>query len=246
MTRRLLPHAPPCAVLFDWDMTLADTKRLIEESLGAAMHQFHGNSNGQIASPVELWRLGSVDAFIAKHYAEDKNYTQADRDRLLALFAADYIAHWPEKIAPMEEAETTLRALQARTIPSGIVSNTRQDILEAQVKHLGLAHYFQAIVGADPKLPKKPSPAPLIRAVRTVGCRFDNILYVGDSHVDLQAARSDGFQRICFGNRHAMDHGAVHGADPQGHIIYVKDHAGLCRLIGRSYRPHNAACGPAR
>ena len=73
----------------------------------------------------------------------------------------------------------TLGALQAKGLPLG---------LEA----LDIAKYFSVVIGGDDVQNKKPHPDPLLLVAERMGIAPQQMLFVGDSRNDIQAAKAAG------------------------------------------------------
>jgi len=91
---------------------------------------------------------------------------------------------------PLYDDVTVLQDFDARL---GMVSNNQHETVSFIVEHYGL-DFFETVHGRDPSVAgakrKKPDPHYLDRALAELGTR--NALYVGDSEVDIQAARRAG------------------------------------------------------
>ena len=62
---------------------------------------------------------------------------------------------------------------------------------------VGLARYFTQVVAGDTLPQKKPDPAPLLHACRGFGVAPRDMLMIGDSLNDAQAARAAGCPIFC-------------------------------------------------
>jgi phosphoglycolate phosphatase len=60
------------------------------------------------------------------------------------------------------------------------------------LQNKGLSDYFMQVYGGDSFERKKPDPLPLEKACQWLGLESDNVLMVGDSSNDAQAARAAG------------------------------------------------------
>src|SRR5260370_27814327 len=80
----------------------------------------------------------------------------------------------------------------ARRHALGLVTSGDRDRVHRQLREFKLWDRFAALVcSGDPRL-RKPHPAPLRLALRLMGLRPPDTIYVGDSPEDLQMARSAG------------------------------------------------------
>jgi phosphoglycolate phosphatase len=62
---------------------------------------------------------------------------------------------------------------------------------------LGLATFFEAVVGGDGRHPRKPDPAALLDLADRFGARREDTWMIGDSRIDLETARNAGV-RACL------------------------------------------------
>jgi phosphoglycolate phosphatase len=83
-----------------------------------------------------------------------------------------------------------LDALRAAGHRLGICTNKPEEPTLLVLELLGLARYFDVVVGGDTLAQKKPDPAPLAHAFAALGDGAR--LYVGDSEVDAETAQRAG------------------------------------------------------
>ncbi|MDO8650638.1 MAG: phosphoglycolate phosphatase [Undibacterium sp.] len=72
------------------------------------------------------------------------------------------------------------------------VTNKPFEMAQILLQITGLAGYFEAVVGGDSLAQMKPAAEPLLHACRLLGGCAENALMVGDSAVDVAAARAAG------------------------------------------------------
>ena len=84
-------------------------------------------------------------------------------------------------------------ALSAAGVRLGVVTGDDEARARRQVTALGLADRLPVVVGGDRGLPGKPDPATLVEACTLLGVEPAGGVYVGDSLVDVRAARAAGF-----------------------------------------------------
>lgn len=87
-----------------------------------------------------------------------------------------------------------LIALQKAGYQLGCVTNKPIAYTEPLLDAFGLERFLQAVVGGDSIPQMKPDPAPLIHACALLGIDRDQAVLVGDSHVDVAAARAAGMR----------------------------------------------------
>ena len=92
------------------------------------------------------------------------------------------------------EGLDTLRAAQ---LPLACVTNKAAQFTVPLLERLGIAHYFSQVISGDTLSQKKPDPAPLLYACRQFGIEPAEMLMIGDSLNDAQAARAAGCPVFC-------------------------------------------------
>jgi phosphoglycolate phosphatase len=85
-----------------------------------------------------------------------------------------------------------------RTMPDGtarkmaVLTNKPVGPARAICDGLGISSYFFSVYGGDSFATKKPDPLGLVTLMTEAGCRPEETLMVGDSDVDIKAARNAG------------------------------------------------------
>ena len=90
-----------------------------------------------------------------------------------------------------------LERLRAMRMPLACVTNKSQRFTGALLEQLKLARDFEIVVAGDTLPQKKPDPAPLLHACRGFGIAPADMLMIGDSLNDAQAARAAGCPVFC-------------------------------------------------
>jgi phosphoglycolate phosphatase len=115
---------------------------------------------------------------------------EQDANLFYSTLQLDHLAH----LRAMPGAPALLEA--CAIAPCGVVSNKAGAFLRREVTHLGWDRYFGAVVGAGDAAADKPDAAPLLLALARLGIGCDRrVWYVGDTALDMRAARAAG----CFG-----------------------------------------------
>jgi len=100
-----------------------------------------------------------------------------------------------------------LQALDAMALPLACVTNKAERFTRALLDHLQLASSFERIIAGDTLPRKKPDPEPLLHACRGFGIVPRDMLMIGDSANDVEAARAAGCPVFC------VDYGYNEGRD---------------------------------
>jgi len=104
----------------------------------------------------------------------------------------------------VREGLQTLRDMQLRL---ACVTNKAERFTLALLEHLRLARCFEQVIAGDTLPQKKPDPQPLLHACRGFGIAPGDMLMIGDSANDVEAARAAGCPVFC------VDYGYNEGRD---------------------------------
>lgn len=94
-----------------------------------------------------------------------------------------------------QDAADTLALLRHRSLRCVCASNWDCSLPEV-LERVGLLESFDAVVWSAQVGAAKPDPAPLIEALELAGCPPHRAVHVGDSDLDVQAARACGARPI--------------------------------------------------
>ena len=181
------------AVLFDLDGTLLDTLPDLHAAASAMLRDLGRPALSEEATrnyvgrgiPNLVKRLlaDSLDA------ADDSTAAPADA---LASFRAHYARENGRQVRPYPGVIDGLKALKAKGIPLGVITNKAQAFTLPLLELTGLSDYFDVVVSGD-LLPKpKPDPMALIWACGRLNVSPADTLFIGDSINDFVAGRAAG------------------------------------------------------
>ena len=178
-------------ILFDLDGTLLDTLEDLMDSVNYALQTegFPQRSKQEIRAFV-----GNGVANLV-HRAVPKGTPQPIEARCLGTFRAHYANNMNHKTAPYPGIMPLLNTLKQRGIKMAVSSNK----FDAAVKKLCAEQfegYIDVAIGESETVKKKPAPDGPLLALRQLGCRREDTLYVGDSEVDLATAENAGIPCI--------------------------------------------------
>jgi len=100
-----------------------------------------------------------------------------------------------------------LGQLRAMQLPLACVTNKAERFTRDLLEQLGLARCFEQVIAGDTLPQKKPDPQPLLHACRGFGISPADMLMIGDSANDVEAARAAGCPVFC------VDYGYNEGRD---------------------------------
>ena len=181
----------PKAVLFDFDYTLADSSSAVVDCCNGALASMglRQAAAGDIRRTIGL----SIPDTLARLAGEEHRHREPE-----------FRTHWRkrsdvimvEQTYLYDEAHTAVAALRERGVAAGIVSTKwRQRIVDV-LERESLIDGFSVIVGGDNVAEHKPDPEGLLAAAKRLGAAPAEVLYVGDSTTDAQAAGRAGMRFV--------------------------------------------------
>jgi phosphoglycolate phosphatase len=212
--------ASPTVLLYDWDNTLVDGWAGIAAALNVVFARFQ----------LPLWSVADTRARVRLSFRESfPALFGADWEQARDIFLTELRARHLQHVTPMLGAAEALTAGGAW--PQGVVSNKAGSFLRAEVRHLGWARHFRAVVGAGDAAADKPDPAPIVLALDGLGCAADrSVWYLGDTALDMEAARAAGVTAVLVGD--ASHDGGIDRARPDIHFPSALDLAACLRVLG--------------
>ena len=175
----------PTTYIFDLDGTLLDTLQDLKASTNHALRS-HGLPE-RTTEEVRQFVGNGVRKLIER--AVPENTPQEVLEAVFADFRKHYMDHCLDATAPYPGIIDMLRRLKAQGKRMAIVSNK----LDPAVKELNerfFKEYIDLAVGESDTVRRKPAPDMVNTILQTLGITKEEMVYVGDSEVDLQTARN--------------------------------------------------------
>jgi HAD superfamily hydrolase (TIGR01509 family) len=179
------------AMLFDFEGTLVD----FQWQLSAAIEETRSM----------LWKVGfSPDRILSRKYstlmteameaaAEIGLLPEQVRERIGCVYDRydeDALTRW----ALRPGVKDFLNAIKSKGMHTGLVSNVGSKTLTKALSKLGLADFFDIALSRNDVLNLKPHPDGLNLAMKSLGIRKANSIFLGDSLDDVNAARNAGIR----------------------------------------------------
>jgi phosphoglycolate phosphatase len=178
------------AVLIDLDGTMVDTAPDIAAAVSRMLEDF-----GAAPLPFDTVTgfIGNGVTNLVRRSLETADIdTRFDIERAQLVFERHY-AHTNGQLGQVFPGVTAgLRELRQRGYRSACVTNKPQALAAALLASTGLASYLDVLVAGDTLASMKPSPEPLWHACRLLDVDPEHCALVGDSPVDVAAARAAG------------------------------------------------------
>lgn len=182
------------AVVFDMDGTLLDTLA----DLGEAMNRVLAR-HGFPLEPLDAYRhhVGSgAGQLVARALPEHVRADEDLRARCLEDFLHEYAAGWKINTGLYPGIPELLDALAARRVPMAVLTNKPQAFAELCMREFLGRWNFSLTLGQTPGVPVKPDPAGPRQVIAHLGVRPAEILYLGDTDVDMLTAVNAGMHPV--------------------------------------------------
>lgn len=151
----------------------------------------------------------------------------------MAAYQRHYLAINGDHSALYPDVAAGLDALQALGLRLACVTNKPIAFARPLLAQKGLAGYFDVVYGGDSLPHKKPHPLPLLQACADFGLAPAQVVAIGDSSNDAQAARAAGCPvlTVPYGYNHGE---SIHDTDSDGIVETLLVAARLIGLHNRS------------
>lgn len=178
-------------VIFDLDGTLLNTIADLAQSTNHALQAL-----GYPTHTVEAYNMmvgNGINKLLERALPEAER-SEENVLRMRSHFIPHYDVHNADRSLPYPGIEPLLQELQGRGIQLAVASNKYQAATEKLVAHYFPSIHFAAVLGQREGIAVKPDPQIVKDILRTTGTPREDVLYVGDSGVDMQTARNAGVE----------------------------------------------------
>ncbi|WP_342115455.1 phosphoglycolate phosphatase [Pseudoduganella sp. OTU4001] len=147
------------------------------------------------------------------------DYDEAGVERLfpqaMESYQRHYIAINGQHSEVYDEVEAGLQAMRAAGLRLACVTNKPITFAQPLLAMKGLSGYFEVLYGGDSFEKKKPHPMPLLKACEFFGLPPAQVVAIGDSSNDAEAARAAGCPvlTVPYGYNHGV---GIHETDSDG------------------------------
>ena len=218
------------AVAFDLDGTLIDTMG----DLAASVNLMLGMLGAKELPEARVRALvgNGVETLVQRALNESVGSSAthaAQRSAALTLFRRLY-GHGLFKHSKVYPGVLdTLRALSEAGLALCCITNKDSAFSEPLLRAAGLSEFLSFTLCADRAEDRKPSPNMLLAACSRLGITPAEMLYVGDSSMDIAAARAAGSPVIAVSYGYGKDHaGGAADVQPDGRVDDITEIVALC------------------
>lgn len=211
-------------LLFDLDGTLVDSATDLHRAMNMSLNALQLPTVTE--AQVRVW-VGKGTALFCQSALQHLTgkVDPAQQQQLLDTFLKIYNTDPCVETQPFDGILEFLEWGLAQKKTMICVTNKPEAPARAIVDHLGMTHYFADVIGGDRFEERKPHPRQLLHCVEQYAQSKDQVLMIGDSSNDVEAARRAGID--CVVVSYGYNHGeSILDCQPQ----QVVDN--LCELIG--------------
>jgi HAD superfamily hydrolase (TIGR01509 family) len=181
------------SVIFDFDGTIVDGLDAIVECFNLAFSKFDITppTREEIRKKIGLPLLDIYKDFLPleKHYLMQK---VMDVYRSLAREIL------PKKTRLRKGVLETISFLKNSEVKLGIATSKATDTTVKTLQHLDALMFFDFVCGIDLVNHPKPDPEQLLLAVKALGSQPGRAIMIGDTYVDVLAAKAAGIYSIAL------------------------------------------------
>lgn len=171
-------------VVFDLDGTLLNTIADLGNACNYALKEM-----GYSPHPLTAYNYMVGNGVRRLMERAEPDATPETIDLLLGKFREYYDEHCTDLTRPYPGIPELLAELQDKDVAVAVTSNKYQFAVNRIISHYFGDITFAAILGEVPDRPKKPDPSIVFEALNIHPTPKREVLYVGDSAVDIETAR---------------------------------------------------------
>lgn len=197
-------------VIFDLDGTLLNTLEDLTDSVNRIMclHGFPERTINEIKSFIG----NGIPTLIRR--SVPKGTSEETAKICTAEMKEYYKGHARIKTEPYDGIKELLDELKNRGIKTAVVTNKAEPAAKILCDEI-FGDVFSAVIGDNGVDRLKPAPDNVLRAIKLLNARKEDILYVGDSDVDMVTAHNAGLTSVgvAWGFRDSgvlLENGAKH------------------------------------
>ena len=171
------------AVIFDLDGTLLNTLDDLADSMNRILAE-----HGWPVHPVSSYRyfVGNGAEKLVERTLPDHERSPEMVKQCLREFIEHYRLNWDVRTAPYPGIPALIDELHGQGIRMAILSNKIHAFTLKCVERFLPVKKFAVIAGEKTGIPRKPDPAGAIRIAEEMGLSSADILYVGDTSIDMK------------------------------------------------------------
>jgi phosphoglycolate phosphatase len=174
-------------VIFDLDGTLLDTIADLAGATNYALTQLGYPTHD--TDTIRTFVGNGINKLLERALPANEQ-TEENVMRMRSYFVPYYDAHNADLSSPYPGIEVLLQRLQDNGSEIAVASNKYQEATTKLVNHSFPTIRFAEVLGQRENIPVKPHPTIVFDILNKTGIDKKEVLYVGDSGVDMQTAQN--------------------------------------------------------
>ncbi len=177
------------AVIFDLDGTLVDSIEDLADSLNKVL-----KNNNLPTHHVDIYKklVGSgIKKLVHDAMPQEHQNTPLQQKCTQAMFEV-YQTNCMNKTKPYPGIIELLDVLDKKGIKYAVLSNKADEFSKKIVASLFPQRNFASVIGVTDEASKKPAPKNALKISQDLGYKAEEIVFVGDSGIDMQTANNAG------------------------------------------------------
>lgn len=180
-------------VIFDLDGTLVNSLEDIADSMNIVL-QRHGFPPHDL--PAYRRFIGNGMTNLMHEALPESSRKEELILKCYNSLLEDYRHNCINKTRPYDGIVELLNELTALKIKIAVFSNKIDELTRKVVATLLPNWNFEEVIGFSAEIPRKPNPLGALLISRKIGIRPENLIYVGDTDVDMLTANSAGMYAV--------------------------------------------------
>lgn len=181
------------AVIFDLDGTLVDSLEDIADAMNQTLLRFD--------YPIHSYEsykyfVGNGLKNLVYQCIPIERRNELHVLECLDVMMEEYRKNYVSKTKLYDGIDDLLTFLKKQGFKLAILSNKVDELTQKIYKKLLYSWQFDFILGATDQFPRKPDPESALYIAKEINILPENILYIGDTGVDMQTARTAGMFSI--------------------------------------------------
>jgi len=181
------------AAVFDLDGTLLDTLDDLTDSVNTvlASRGFPGRTRQEMR-----YFVGDGIVMLIRRVLPENAKDEKTVEECVADFRKVYGKNWNAKTRPYPGIVEMLSELDRAGLMLAVLSNKPDANTKETVKYFFPEIPFKMVLGERTGVPKKPDPAGAVEIAELLGLDPAEILYLGDTSIDMKTAMAAGMRPV--------------------------------------------------
>ncbi len=185
------------AVLFDLDGTLIEFKFKVKESRLAMIEWLRKNGFDTSSFSSETKTQKIIDSVRLQSNEETRASFESARRSLYEILN-EFEFESLSRAKPHPGSIQLLKRLKEEQILTALVTNSGRRPVDSILGTFGFLPFLTTVITRDEMASMKPEPDGLLKAIEQLRVGREESIYVGDSVIDIQAARKAGVQSVAL------------------------------------------------